>query len=93
MAQFVARGVEIHAVWRSTNELFAYVHAPNVNFHGSGSHHFTGPFRIVMDIYDTFGTREHCSRVRNFGSVGKSGEVNFSSDSYRGTCGAMFSAK
>ena len=60
--KFVARSIEIHAVWRSANELFAHVHAPNINFNGSGSHHFTGPFRIVMDVYDTFETREHCSQ-------------------------------
>ena len=62
MAQFAERNIEIHAVWRGENELFAHVYAWNINFNGTGSHHYTGPFRIVMGIYETLESRQHCSQ-------------------------------
>ena len=59
MSQLAERSIEIHAVWRGENELMAHVYAWGINIDGTG-HHYTGPFRIVMGIYENHESRQHC---------------------------------
>ena len=61
MARSDTTGIYIHEIWREETELWAHVYAPNIDFYRTGSHHFRGPFRIVVDIYDNFESREQCS--------------------------------
>ena len=61
MSQFAERRIAIHAVWRGETELMAHVYAWNINFGGTG-HHYTGPFRSVVELYDFYESRQHCSQ-------------------------------
>ena len=62
MSQFAERQIAIHAVWRGDVELMAHVYAWDLNFGGTG-HHYTGPFRNVVAIFDEHESRQHCSQA------------------------------
>ena len=56
------RQIAIHAVWRGDVELMAHVYAWDLNFGGTG-HHYTGPFRNVVALFNQHESSQACSQA------------------------------
>ena len=61
MSQLAEQSIAIHAVSRGEHELMAHVYAWSIYFGGTG-HHYTGPFRSVIELYELYESRQHCSQ-------------------------------
>ena len=64
--------IYIMKLWRGEYELMGEVYAPRITF-ANGSHHFCGPFRSIISIYEVNESRECCWKaVWNFNNRNKS---------------------
>ena len=51
--------ISIMKLWRGEYELMGEIFAPLITF-ANGSHHFAGPFRTIVSIYEANESREAC---------------------------------
>ena len=43
--------IAIHSMWRGNSELWCHIYAWNMEFVGTGGHHYTDPFRNTVGLF------------------------------------------